>query len=373
MTNGTGVAFSAANRPAGLPSSQNTTWDQLYAETLGFVSQTQALYTRTLPSLTLNPVGEPIYIHSILPKYDLYVSDSWHIRPTLTLTYGLAYTLDMPPYSPDGKQVMFLDQSGAPLSYDAFIGAKKDAALKGQVYNPTVSFATIQNVPSHPKYPFDPFYGGVSPRVALAWNPSFDNGILGAIFGHGKTVIRGGYARIYGRTQGIRMAGVPANGVGIGQVMQCVGPTVSGNCAGQGGATASTAFRVGTDGLNAPVLALPQTLPQPYFPGVNGSPTAGDGALLDSKFKQDRSDAFNFTIQRQLSSKIVIEAGYIGRTIKNDNELIHMDAVPYMTTLGGQSFANAYANLYQQVTGGQTITSQPFFEAALGGASSSYC
>jgi len=30
MTNGTGIAFSAANRPAGLPSSQNTTWDQIY-------------------------------------------------------------------------------------------------------------------------------------------------------------------------------------------------------------------------------------------------------------------------------------------------------------------------------------------------------
>ncbi len=373
ITNGTGVAFSAANRPAGLPSSQNTTWDQLYAETLGFVSQTQALYTRTLPTLSLNPVGDPIYIHSILPKYDLYASDSWHIRPTLTLTYGLAYALDMPPYSPDGKQVVFLDDKGAPLSYDTFIGSKKDAALKGQVYNPTVSFATIQNVPSKPKYPFDPFYGGVSPRVAAAWNPNFDSGILGHIFGRGKTVLRGGYARIYGRTQGIRMAGVPANGVGIGQVMQCVGPSRTGQCTGQGGVDSSTVFRIGTDGMSAPVLALPPTLPQPYFPGVNGSPTAGDGALLDSKFQPDRSDAVNFTIQRQLSQRTVIEVGYIGRTIKNEYELINIDAVPYMTTLNGQSFANAYANLYQQVAGGLPVTTQPFFEAALGGAGSAYC
>ena len=70
------------------------------------------MYTRTLPALTLNPVGVPIYIHSILPKYDLYFSDSWHLKPTLTLTYGLSYVLDMPPYSPDGKQVMFLDEAG---------------------------------------------------------------------------------------------------------------------------------------------------------------------------------------------------------------------------------------------------------------------
>jgi hypothetical protein len=272
MTNGTGIAFSAANRPAGLPSSQNTTWDQLYAETLGFVSQTQALYTRTLPSLSLNPVGVPIYIHAILPKYDLYASDSWHIKPSLTLTYGLAYTLDMPPYSPDGKEVMFLDDKGAPLSYDTFIGSKKDAALKGQVYNPTVSFATIQNVPSKPKYPFDPFYGGLSPRVAAAWNPKFDSGILGRIFGHNKTVLRGGYARIYGRTQGIRMAGVPANGVGIGQVMQCVGPSRTGQCVGQGGVDSNTVFRIGTDGMSAPVLPLPANLPQPYSPASTAAP-----------------------------------------------------------------------------------------------------
>jgi hypothetical protein len=373
MTNGTGIAFSSANRPSGIPSNQTTTWDQLLAETLGFVSQTQALYTRTLPKLTLNPVGDPIYIHAVLPKYDLYISDTWHMRPTLTLTYGLGYALDMPPYSPDGKQVVFLDEKGVPLSFEAFMGAKKDAALKGQVYNPTVSFATIQNVPTHPKYPFDPFYGGLSPRVALAWNPSYDSGILGKILGRNKTVFRGGYARIYGRTQGIRMAGVPANGVGIGQVMQCIGPSRTGTCAGQGGVDINSVFRIGTDGMSAPVLALPDTLPQPYYPGVNGAPTAGDGALLDSKFKQDRSDAVNFTIQRQVTQGIIVEAGYIGRRIRNEYELINIDAVPYMTTLGGQTFANAYANLYQQVAYGQPVTTQPFFESALGGASSAYC
>jgi hypothetical protein len=374
LTNGTGVNFSSAYQPAGLPSSQLGTYNQFYAEVLGIVSQTQALYTRSGQNLTLNPIGVPIFIHAVLPKYDLYATDSWHVRPSLTLTYGLAYVIDMPPYSPDGKQVVFLDgATGAPLAFDDYMGNKKKAALAGQVYEPTISFATIQNVPTHPKYPFDPFYGGVSPRVAVAWNPNFDNGVLGKLLGHGKTVVRGGYSRIYGRTQGIRMAGVPANGVGIGQVMQCVGPSRTGQCTGQGGVDPTNAFRIGPDGLTAPVLPFTQTLPQPYFPGVNGSASTGDGALLDPKFRQDRSDAVTVTIQRSLSQRMVMEVGYIGRKIANEYQLINIDAVPYMTTLGGQSFANAFANVYQQVTAGAAASAQPFFEAALGGTGSAYC
>ena len=109
------------------------------------------------------------------------------------------------------------------------------------------------------------------------------------------------------------------------------------------------------------------------MPGVNGNAGAGDGALLDPNFRQDRSDEVNFTVQRSLSPKMLVEAGYIGRKIKNEFELINIDAVPYMTTLSGQSFASAYAALYQQVSTGAAVTPEPFFEAALGGPASPYC
>ena len=62
-----------------------------------------------------------------------------------------------------------------------------------------------------------------------------------------------------------------------------------------------------------------------------------------------------------------LEAGYIGTIIKNIFQLENMDAVPTMTTLNGQSFASAFANLYGEVSQGQTVQPQPFVEAALGG------
>jgi hypothetical protein len=72
-----------------------------------------------------------------------------------------------------------------------------------------------------------------------------------------------------------------------------------------------------------------------------------------------------------------LEVGYIGKIIRNEYLLLNLDAVPTMETLNGQTFAAAYAQVFQQMFfNGQSaahVTAQPFFEAALGGPSSAYC
>jgi hypothetical protein len=370
---GSGISFPSAYLPAGLPSSQVANWSNLYAEVLGIVSQPQVMYTRSGPSLTLDPVGDPIQIHAVVPSYNFYFVDSWHVRPSVTLTYGLGYAIEMPPYELQGKQVQFVDAADQPISLESYLQQKEKAALAGQAYDPTIGFATTPNVAGSRKYPFNPFYGEFSPRVAVAWNPHYGDGILGNLFGPGKTVIRGGYSRIYGRLNGGRVVGSPVLGAGLEQVIQCIGASANGQCLGINGVTPATAFRIGTDGLTAPLPAVTPTLAQPYLPGVNGNAAAGDGAGVDLNFRPDRSDEFNLTVQRELSPRLLVEAGYVGRIIRNEYNLINVDAVPTMTTLGGQSFASAFAALYSEVSGSQPIQAQPFFEAALGGAGAKYC
>ena len=63
-------------------------------------------------------------------------------------------------------------------------------------------------------------------------------------------------------------------------------------------------------------------------------------------------DSFDFTIQRQLSRKVSLEVGYIGRRITHEFQPINLNAVPYMMTMGGQTFANAYKNVVMQYCGG---------------------
>ncbi len=373
--------------PAGISAAGlSSPWSRDYGIVLGIPSLTQIAYTRTGSDLTLNAANTPASDKSTIPFYNLYVSDTWRMKPTFTLTYGLGWTLEMPPVEEKGKQIVFVDENSKPIKTDVYLKAREDAALAGQVYNPPVGFTLVGNAAGQHKYPYNPFYKSFSPRIAAAWNPKFDSGLLGQMFGQGKTVIRGGYSILYGRLNGVDLVLVPLLGTGLIQAVQCIGPLADGTCSG-GTGTPNTAWRIGPqaggfDGLVAPLPQPSQTLPQPDFPGINAI-AAGAGEGLDPNFRPSMSQQFDFTIQRQISNKISIEFGYIGRKITHEFQPINVNAVPYMMTVGGQQFAKAYGQMVMQYCGGNAglagggcagnlsaVTPQPFFEAALNPA---YC
>jgi hypothetical protein len=378
---GSGILYSSATQPVGLPSSDVSKWNTYYSEVLGIVNQPQQLFTRSGPQLTLNPPLSTVFDKSTINNYNVYITDSWHIKPTLTLTYGLGYTVETPPVEQSGKQIELVNTSGSPVNFTNYFATKAQQALAGTVYNPNLGFAGIANVvgASH-TYPFNPFYGGLSPRVAAAWNPRYSDGILGKALGDGKTVIRGGYGQIYSRLNGVGLVLIPLLGVGLTQGVSCIGASMNGQCLGAGGVTPATAFRIGTDGLTAPIPTPSTTLAQPFFPGINGNVAAGAASVLDPSFRPAATYNFNFSIQREIRPKVLFEVGYIGRIITHEWMQRDLDAVPTMLTLNGQSFAQAFAGIYLPMcgigptcAGNTSVPVQPFLEAALGGANSSFC
>jgi hypothetical protein len=373
----------------------------LTAAALGVVSIASQLFTRSGSDLALNPPLSNAFDKSTIPYYNVYFSDTWHLKPTLTFTYGLGWTLEMPPVEQDGKQAVVVDQADEPVSTSAYLKNRENAALQGNVYNPELGFALVGNTANGEKYPYNPFYGEFSPRVALAWNPRFESdSFAGKLFGHQDTVIRGGYGRQYGRLNGVTQVLVPLLGLGLEQPVDCNSNLANGGawaCGASGAATFAAgpnqAFRVGsttssTGGPTVPLISLASpTLPQPVYPGYNNSFSASPEGL-DPNFRPNVIDSFNLTIQRQLSRKVTLELGYIGRRITDEYEPTNLNAVPYMMTLGGQQFKQAYATTVLQLCGGVAglagggcggtagpqpgnVTPQPFFETALAGTG--YC
>jgi len=368
--------------PNCLPNGQIGNFETEYVDDLGIVSLPQVLLTRAGSNLALQPAGTPAFDQVTILTYDMYFSDSWHIKPSITLTYGLNYGIQMPPNEANGKQVLLVDSNGNKVSASGYLSNRYNAAINGDfsspAYTPELGYELVGNVDGGSKYPYNPYYGGFGPRIALAWSPTFSGGLKEKMFGHNSTVVRGGYSRVFTRENGVDLVLVPLLGVGLFQGSSCTDPLIAsavptmgvnaGNpCAGPNGATASNAFRLGTDGLTAPLPSPAATLPQPVYPGVNGAASATNTLMLDSQLRPGSTDQFNLSIQRSFAKGFILEAGYIGIIAKHLYMGVNLDQVPFMSTLGGQSFAQAYANIEQATLAGNVVQPQPFIEAAMAG------
>ena len=354
------------------------------AAVYGIVTDAQVAYTRSGSNLALNPPLTHAFDQSTIPYYNVYFSDTWHMKPSFTLTYGMGWTLEMPPTEKNGKQTVLVDAADEPIKSADYLNQRKLAAEQGEVYNPQIGFALVHNVGSRLKYPYNPFYGSFSPRVSVAWNPSFSK----------STVIRGGYGRIYGRLNGVDLVLSPLLGVGLIQAVQCRQNFMSGAC-GPNNPTVANAFRIGVDGGSAPIPAAAPTFPQPAYPGFNVIAGSASEAM-DPTFRPNDVDSFDLTIQRQIGQKSLLEVGYIGRLIHHEYQPVNLNAVPYMMSVGGQQFQSAYAQLERALgcatsagacgagvplpflPNGTTpnpayagyinaVAKQPFFEAAMAG------
>ena len=204
----------------------------------------------------------------------------------------------------------------------------------------------------------------------------------GDVFGDGKTVIRGGYGLTYGRLNGVDLVLVPLLGTGLIQPVQCISTLLSNGTCGSPRRIRANAFPCQTDGLVAPIANASPTLPQPSIPGVNAIAAGAAGEALDPNFRPNSSAHVTVTFARQINNNMRLEIGYIGRIIKNEYMPVNLNAVPYMMTKGGQTFANGLRErhdgiLRQRKRKGHGLAAiarqprqsqpQPFFETALAG------
>jgi hypothetical protein len=353
-----------------LPQAQLGTWNQLYAGALGLLDSNSVLAVRD-GSLNPLPYGTPLSNTTVNDSFYFWGQDSWRISNSVTLNYGLAYGWQTPPTDILGRQTILEDESTHQfITGPEYLGAKLSNALQGNIYNPTQGYVPVNDA-HHSVFSTD--RGDWAPRASLAWDPSFDKGFLGSIFGNKQTVFRGGYSRVFDRESTIETVVIPMLGVGFGETINVPLPgcTASGSagpgCSTAAGITgtnpAAGVFRVGVDG------AIPLPTQSPVTSPV--VPSTPFGEILsfqdDPKMIVGRTNNFDVDIQRSLPSNMLLEVGWIGHWASHLPTSVDLDNAPYMfvDTASKQNFAQAFDAVSAQVRAGQTVTPQPFFENQL--------
>src|SRR5205807_6938526 len=175
------------------------------------------------------------------------------------------------------------------------------------------------------------------------------------------------YGQLFDRLNGVQKVGNQFQTFGFQQSLTCIGPSRSGQCLGSLGADPLTGFRVGVDGSTVPIPALSGTVPVPEIPGTAAVPGANQPQAnttyqIDPSYRPGRNHQWDVTIQRELPGRGLLEIGYIGRHAENIYSPLEINGAPYMMTLNGQTYAQAYDAVAAALRGGGSVPAQPFFE-----------
>ncbi|MFH1572918.1 MAG: hypothetical protein ABIG68_02990, partial [Acidobacteriota bacterium] len=356
-------------------------WNRLYASATGIIDNVSVMAVRD-GSFKPLPYGSLLVSDtSNLWAPEFYFQDVWRLKPTLTLTLGLNYGWQTPPFEKLGRYTLQIDKgTGEVITATDFLNRRRDAAARGEMYNPEFAFMPVNSSKSGQVFDID--WNNIGPRVSAAWNPSFTGGLLGKIFGDRKTVLRAGYSLVYDRQNTVQSVIIPSLGIGFAQTLNVTTPLCNATGSGGPGCSPSNSnqavslFRVGVDG----------TIPTPVVPeqSVPASPpwcrTGSSGCLfpeilsfqVDPSIKVGENHALDITVQREIPFNQLLEVSYIGRWASKLPQSMNLTQSPYnfLDKASGQTFAQAFDAVAKALRDGTTVAAQPWFENQMPGGTS---
>ena len=341
-----------------------TNWDRFYASSLGLVDNVGVLAVRD-QNLQPLPLGTFLVDHTNEWATYFYFQDSWRLTTSLSLTLGLSYGWQSAPTEQHNLQTVMINaENNQLINGPQYMQSRLQAALAGQIYNPAIGFATVGKA-GVPVYNVD--YGDWAPRASFAWKPG------GKIFDN-KTVLRGGFAMVYDRSNTVQSVEIPMLGVGFDQNIIVQAPLCNATGAGGPGCNAAggtaanpglASFRAGVDGTLPTPVASAVTSPVIPPPGY----TETLSFQVDPQTKVGRSYNADLSLQRELPGNMVVEAAYLGRFSRRLPQAVNLTSAPYMMVdaASGQTFAQAFDAIANALRTGQPAPTEPWFENQLPG------
>jgi len=269
----------------------------------------------------LLPAGTPAVRHFATQGYELYFQDSWKLKPNLTVTAGIRYSLWRPAYEKNG----FEAQPDIPLGQ--FFKNREAGALAGIPYNDLI--VVNKSGPANggrPMYNWDKKV--FLPKAAVAWSPHPNGGFFGKLLGkNGESVLRGGFAiandyfgeqiaTFFDQRNSLGFSSkqiIPVNtfNVGCGHYVVVGNPALypGGNCTANVGPL-FTGF--GQDVRPLPLISTPANLTFPQSKTPVKYPTDIQSSL-DSDLTTPKNYAWSATYERQLGHNGLLQVSYLGR------------------------------------------------------------
>ncbi len=295
------------------------------------------------------PISSPVERDFAADEYEFYLQDTWKLKPNLTISAGVRYSLFSPPWETNGLEVA----PTIPLA--DWFQLRIDNAMAGIPASaaPDITFDLAGRANGKPDYyPWDK--NNFAPRVSVAWSPGFADGLLGKLFGGpDKSSIRGGFGVYYEHIgAGLANRFDRDGSVGLSTALE--------NPSG-GYDVASSPRYTGAGQLPplpvAPAAGFPASLPPETFAITFG---------LDSKIVTPVDYSFDLSYSREIGWDVVLETAYVGRFARN--RLAQSDlAQPlnFRDPESGQTWyevAGIFADWLAQGRSMQQVPDLPYFE-----------
>ena len=304
------------------------------------------------------PQNQPIVRHWATDNYNFFFQDTWKVRRNLSVTYGLNYQLMTPMTETAGQEVT------PTVNMGTWFNQRWAAMNKGVPDNQVLGGALIGFGPAGSPYGKPGLYGtqtkNFAPRLGIAWTPHSESGWLNKLFGEDKTSIRAG-AGMYYQNFGPELAQSYSASGEYGLSTQVSNPSAS--------LALSDAPRVGSslsdmNNLSAP-LGLLNSLGLTPSSSFNFPSTPRAGAFLiargiDQSLKTPYSYAVDFSIQRQLPGKMILDVAYVGhfahRLLVLDDVASPMNLVDPKSGISYFQAARQLSSLWRQNTPESSIS-----------------
>lgn len=307
----------------------------------------------------LQPAGTPTEREFATEEYDFYVQDVWKMRPNLTLTYGLRYSLSRPVYETGGFETK------PDIALSEYFRRRQAAASVGQNYDEplAVDLSGPANDRS-PLYRWDK--NNFQPRVGVAWSPNFKGGLLGGLFGEeSQSVIRGGFgitndyvgqalAVNFDLNNTLGFSSASSIAPGAYNIDTRPGPLFTGYA---------------QDVRGLPGIITPGRLTFPQLKPLNPFARLIEGSV-DEELVAPINYSWNLTFERQLPKGLLVQASYLGRLGRNllatRDVMMPNNLVDPASGMDWYTAAGILEDLRRAGTPVSSVQSIPYFENLFG-------